>query len=52
MERVPEVTSLLQQVLSLAKEGHPLFTATSMVEGEMDNAGWLGFFCNLLGTSE
>jgi len=38
---VPEPSSLLQQVLSLAKEGHPLSTAAPMVESEMDSAaGW------------
>lgn len=41
MERVPELALLQQQALSLAREGHPLFTATSMAAGEMDNAGVL-----------
>lgn len=44
MEHMPELTLIPWQGLSLAKECHPCFTATSMTEGEMGNAGGWGSF--------
>lgn len=44
VEHMPELILIPLQGLSLAKEGHPLFTAASMMEGEMGNAGGWGSF--------